>query len=310
MKKIFGLVLVVLMLAGTAFAVSDSNEAPYLQARYAKINCDARFSIADANSLLAADENAAELSESIETINLNLAALKGYADSGDKANFNTHAVETISAIVSLNAQIRNAVANDLKGPGNREKRVQLRDEHRAQRQLFLECRKNSNLSFALARINAYENILGAWENRIGNFESRGIKVSAMNQIISDARTQIIDPLQDAYDSGDYDTAREAIQTHCLYDGCTSGNFHFAAKIEIAKLDAFLDNVQAAASDANLETEWQSAKDDLNAATTSLEGVSGAKYTSETRSAVWNPIKDAAEKLKTIVQTIRTGGSSE
>ena len=308
MKKLFGLILAVLLLAGAAFAISDLNEAPYLQSRYAKTNCDAQFSMADAMDLLAVDENASGINELIIEINSNLSALEGYADSGDKANYNSQAVATNASIGSLNAQIRNAIRTDMKGMANREKRVQLQQQHQANRTEFVECRKNSNLSFVLARVNSYGNIISAWENKIQKYGDRNMDVAGMNQVIADAQTQVIAPLQSAYDSGDYNAAKDAVKTHCLYDGCDSGNFHFSARIEIAKMNAFMYAVQTAAGDFNMSAEWQQGIDSINAASEALNGINGAKYTEETRASVWDSIKACGETLRTMVQNMKGKGS--
>jgi len=228
--------------------------------------------------------------------------------SATAPQFNAKALETWAGIKALNQEARTYL-KDFKGKKNKDKREALKQARDEAKKAFEDCKKASHIVFAQARIDSYKKILSNWETKISNMKSKGLDTAEMTGIIEQARKDILAPLETIVSGGDFNAIKDALKTHCIYDGCDTGNFHLEAKMEIARFNAMLAKIKAKATETGLAAEWQSAKDSIDSAKTALDSLGTAKYTQETKAAVWDKIKEAANKIKELIKK-KKGGNQQ
>jgi hypothetical protein len=158
--------------------------------------------------------------------------------------------------------------------------------------------------FANGRINNFKNSLDVYQKKISVLSAKGVDVSSLNQIISDANTQIIAPLQSAISSaGDASSLNQAIKKYCLFDGCVNGtNFHLAAKFETAKLQIALNKINSSSEATQLQTDLTNAKNILTQVGTS-------QYTSDQNKNLWNAISNGYKVIKSILNSNKLSGQA-
>jgi hypothetical protein len=147
---------------------------------------------------------------------------------------------------------------------------------------------------------------------IDALSAKGIDVSSLNKIISDATAQIITPLQNAVSSAnDATSINNAIKGYCLFDGCANGiNFHLAAKFEIAKLQIAFNKIN---SNQNVsQTSITQLQTDITTASGILTQVGTGQYSQDQNTGLWNAIKDAYNVIKTILNSnkLPSGNSTQ
>jgi len=311
-KKIFIFLFVALLLAGI---VSAEEGKPMLTARFDNINCHAQFAISYAQKIAGLDANLAiALNEKITTLNGSLAVLAGEGKQAMTGKeFNPQSQTVWSDIKALNQETRNALKN-FKGAANRENRVQLKQKHSEAKQFFVDCKQAAEKSFAQAKIAEINGQITSLESKLSKLKAKGVDTAGIESIISEAKATVINQISAAIAEGDYNKIKGAIKNNCLFNGCSKANFHLEAKIEIAKLDALLAKIKDKATEAGLTAEWQSAQGNVDAAKAALESVGTAKYAEETRKAVWDNIREAADKIKALLKTKKqnnaTGGNAQ
>jgi len=186
-----------------------------------------------------------------------------------------------------------------------EKRVDIRNNHKDLKGTFDTCHFESMKDYGTGRINAFTSILDAYQKKADALKEKGLDTTTLDQVISDAKTQIITPMQNALDSAkDATSAKQALQNYCLYDGCKTGtNFHFQAKWEIAKLDIALARISSNANATQVQPKTTELQTDINNAKTALSSVGTQKYTDTQNKQVWDNIKAANQLVKEIAQTL-------
>jgi hypothetical protein len=273
-----------------------------MQARYDQANCFAQFAISHANSIMAADSNlSGALDGEIATVNADMAALLADVAPDKNSEFKAQLSTAQTDIRALNSAARDQLRN-LFGPSKREARAQVRAAYQEAMAQYVDCRKSANMGFARARVNAYNTILDHDMDTIAKLAAKGLDTTAMTQLVSDAREKVVAPIQAAIDSGDYNAAKDVVKGYCLYNGCSTLNFHFAAKMGIAKLDAVI----AKANDSNLSDAQKSllsqATTSLEAARTALAAVGDGAYTDDNKKGVWDNLKAASSSLAQLLNS--------
>lgn len=181
---------------------------------------------------------------------------------------------------------------------SKEQKQTLKEEYDSLRKSFEECEKNGLQELGKNRINAFNNVLDNYQKRVDRLEQRGLDVSGLKQILADAKTSIIDPLQnDLTAANDSQSIKSVLKKYCLFNGCLNGiNFHLAAKFEAERLNAlikYLENHRAlnVTNDtiARLKNNYNTGKGLITEAGTT-------KYNDNGKTALSN-IKKARETLK-------------
>jgi hypothetical protein len=311
MKRLNGLVFGILFLSLITFAsASNLNNTIELQKVYSNLKCRADFYSGVINSM-----NSMQPSDSLNQTSTQLQSdlnqVQTYANSGDRTSLQQYVKSNFE---SDNSMIKNAITSwrqaNVKN-FTRDQKQSLLANYNSLKSTFDTCQINSLKDFANARISSFQNSISSYQTKISAYSAKGVDVSSLNQIISDATAQIITPLQNAVSSAnDATSINNAIKGYCLFDGCANGiNFHLAAKFEIAKLQIAFNKIN---SNQNVsQTSITQLQTDITTASGILTQVGTGQYTSQQSTNLWNAINDGYSTIKSILNSnkLSTAGNS-
>lgn len=162
---------------------------------------------------------------------------------------------------------------------------------------------NAYKDFANGRINYFNSAIGVYQKRIDSLSAKGLDVSSLTQLLSDAQTTIITPLQQAINSAaNASSLNQDVKQYALFDGSQGGiNFHLAAKFNVAELQIALNKLTSTTGVS--QTSIAQLQNDINTANTVLTAVGTSQYTSSQQSQLWNAIKDGWSAVKTASNSI-------
>ena len=305
-------VLAALMILPAAYAASGGAQAQLLSAASAEAQCRADFMAGYINAITAAVPNASSsLGGDASALQVDMATLKGYADSGDTAGYRSYLGGTFDPAFKV---ARNDIeSRPWKGAGN-ETLSSLKSSYSQLRQTLESCQLDATKSFAQAKIAVYRQDLENYSSRTSMIAGRNgsaIDTSGLNQILSDAASQVIAPLEAALSSaGNASDVRAALNQYCLYDGCQNGeNFHLAVKYELARLTATLSSAQSRMG-ANSSDYFAKVQQDVSSAQSALSAIGTSAYTDSNRGQLQDSLKsftgDLRQAMAQIAQS-RTAG---
>ncbi|VVB82697.1 Uncharacterised protein [uncultured archaeon] len=282
--------------------VAENNSSTDLQKFYNNAQCKVDFYssvITSMNSLVASDA----VNSAYTTIQSDLSQIQNYSYSGDRAALRQFKNTFESDNSALKTAISDWKKENVKNLSKVEK-LDLLSQFNQLRTTYDACYVSSLKDFGNGRINYFNNNLEVYQKKIDALSAKGVDVSSLNNIITDAQTQIIAPLQTIIDSATTaDSLNQAVKQYCLFDGCTNGiNFHLTAKFEIAKLQIALNAMTAA--DISQDKTDQLYKDITNANMV-LAQVGTKVYDSSQKKNIWNLIKDGQSIVKSILNTSKS-----
>ncbi len=164
---------------------------------------------------------------------------------------------------------------------------------------FMASRLTAYKNFAYGRIYYFESVLAVYQNRITSLKSRGLNVSSLNQLIADAKTAVLDPIQNEINSAkDASSLNEAIKQYALFDGSQTGvNFHLASKFNVAILQIALIKLTSVSGVS--QTSLKQLQDDINTANSVLSSIGTKQYTINQKKQIWDAIKDGFNVVKSV-----------
>jgi hypothetical protein len=137
---------------------------------------------------------------------------------------------------------------------------------------------------ALNVISGYVKEISTYQAAIARLASTGENVSALNQTLLQADSQIITPLQDAVNASvNASQLGSAFQSYCLDNACKNGtNYHLGVRMQIGEASAYLAYLQLKANSTKLitvnQTALSSAESVLDEAASLLGSVGAAQMT--------------------------------
>ena len=289
------------LLAMPAYAASggaNGAQGQLLGAASAEAQCRVDFTVGYLNAIVAAVPNAsATLGADASVLQADLATLKGYATSGDAAGYRSYLSGTMDP--AFKAARNDIQARPWKGSGNATL-SSLKASYSQLRQTLESCQLNAAKSFAQDKIAIYQQDIENYTGRTGTLAGRNgsIDTSGLGQILSDAQSQVIAPLEAAISSaGNASELRAALGKYCLYDGCPNGeNFHLAVKYGLARLTATLSSAQSRMG-ANGTNYFAAAQRDLANAQSELSAIGASQYTDDSRGALQDSMKSFTSDLR-------------
>jgi hypothetical protein len=301
MKKVF-LLLSLLLLFGSVFAGSAVGEA-----KYEKATCEADFAKANANNVIeVVSSSSSTLSPLITAVDNNLSALSDYVDEMSDSNktqldmLNKYMGSFMFSVQNLNKTTQNEFRNGMKTlDGNTRKETMdgMKADFASLKATFLVCKIEALKKLSLAKVDAFNQILSAWEAKMATFQSKGLDTTGMEAIIADAQSQVIDPMTAAINAGDSNASKD----YCLMNGCNKVNFHFAAKMEAAKLEAIIAKVNASTTDQNVLTITAEAQKNVDDAQAELATIGNNKY-QQGKDKVWEKLTTASNDLRKVIKS--------
>ncbi len=300
----WGALLTALLLLPIASAASGGGasgvSAQLLGASAQEAQCRNDFMVGYINAIIAAVPNSsASLSGLPGTLQADIVTLKGYAASGDVSGYRDYLRGTYDPALKT---ARETIAQTKPWRGaSSDTRAGLKSSYAQLRQTFDACQLSAAQAFGQAKVAAYQQYLDEYANRTNMISSRngtrGMDTGSMSQLVSDAGSQIVGPLQSAVSAAsNVSGVREALGRYCLYDGCKDGvNFHLAARYEAVRLAATLAFVESRAG-ANASSYFAQADADLATAQATLASVGTSPY-SDGGAQIHSELKAVAEDLK-------------
>ncbi|MEW6748933.1 MAG: hypothetical protein AB1295_04465 [Candidatus Micrarchaeota archaeon] len=301
-------VLFALFLVPSVFALGPQAEdiqAERLVAAMDNVECKAQFMVGTLESMMEHVDGAGYLQDDIDTINDDVETLQDYVDDGDNAAFWQY---SWGGFTTHMREAKQNLAQARMG-GNYSIGVmkELRDDYDILKAQYEACNFESAKRFGQGKVDAYELVLETADDKIERLEEKGIETSGLSQLVGEARSEVIDPLQDALDDAEtHAEVREALRGYCLFNGCPEGsNFHFAARFEIEKVDSILDAISSDAVEAGLGDEVETAEGHIGDAQDVLDAVGSEQYSGSQHEDMWDSIRSAADAVKDILSALRS-----
>ncbi|MFH0737085.1 MAG: hypothetical protein V1827_00850 [Candidatus Micrarchaeota archaeon] len=307
---IFALLLLPLAAALGPMGGNGAPEGPYYEARtevmgsaYENTVCKTDFMVGLLESTMENVNDSEELQGDIDSLEADMDVLQGYVDEGDIIGFRDYLQDEYSPHMRQAKENIMAKRQGVGGPA----RQQLREDYESLYDEYLSCNDESLGRFSEAKVNAFEAALDKAEERASALGEKGVDTGELTSLIEEARSEIVEPLQDALDSAeDGQDVRDAIKSYCLFNGCKEGvNFHFWVKFEALKLQAILDSIEADAEEAGLSDRVEDAREDLEAVDDSLEDVGTGQYPEGSGDPIAENLKSAAQTIKEILSALRS-----
>lgn len=304
------LCLFVSMILITLIVAEDSNSTVNntveLQKVYNNFKCATDFYsgvISSMNSLNSSNNSSNSLNSSLTQMQNDVDQIQTYANEGNRNSLNQYVKNNFqpdhSTIKNTISGWRTANVRNL----TKDQRSTLLSQYNQLKANYDTCYLNSIKDFANGRINYFNNVLNVYQKKIDALSAKGADVSSLNQIISNAKTQIIDPLQAAINSAtNASSINQVVKEYCMFDGCANGtNFHLAAKFEVAKLQIALNTIS---SNTNLSqnSKITQLQNDITDANSVLSQVGTNAYTSSQDIQLWNDINDAYKVIRLILSS--------
>lgn len=296
MKKTIILLLAALLLASVV--VADSNDADYLSVKYDRVACTVNFHMAVMTSIAGQVSQAANLSSPVTKLQDDLKQLQSLAQAGDHKAFRDYVGTLNTDMKSANDAVREVRKNYRGRNVSKDMRKSLMDSFKAGKTDFTNCVLQTTTKIGQSRYDLYSKAVQKQQAEVTKLDARNISTTELTSLIDDAQNTILTPLKAAIDTNDTTKVTSALKTYCLYNGCGKGtNFHFAAKIAIARLAAVLEKVTPKANAAGLASDVDAVQKQIDAARAALTAIGFSDYEGGQKGQLWGAIKGAEEALK-------------
>jgi hypothetical protein len=152
------------------------------------------------------------------------------------------------------------------------------------------------------KLTYYEHVLLKSEQAVTNVSQLGIDTSAMESVLSGARSGVLNPLKSALDSGDIARVTNELKTKCLNNG-TSYSYHYGSKMDLEMMKAVTAKIERIVTIAGYGTEIKEVKTHLDNAEKTIDKVGTRPYTQEEMKYIATELKDASVALAEIIQSM-------
>ena len=283
------------LLFASAYADSDN--------RIQEIGCRIDFNTAVLNSLIAtAPGNSTDLQASVTLLADDRTQLTGMQNSTDIRNFNLHYEHDMQQVRQSVSQWRSAVGSHL----SMSTRASLVLAYKDAQDAYDQCRFGVLKTMAQQRIDNYNKQIAKYQNVSDNWAARGFDTAQLDSLLQDAQTQLVQPMQAAIVAAtDHDSLAQALNSYCLYDGCTNGtNFHLEAKFDVTKLGIVYNDLQNNSAAFNLaSSDLATAGQDIADAKATLAQVGTAAYTTGQSQTIYTNVKNASNIIARMLRQV-------
>lgn len=293
MKWIAAFFMIMLLSMGVYAAENkdkQGNVAQDLAARYEHLKCSVDLNIDQATSI-AQNVDGTDLSSYTNKLNSDLAALKGYADNGQRNEFQTFMETNVKGDIKFLNNALKGAKNSVKGKDLKEKRQSLKDSWKMNQGKFSSCVNNAKKQVVNARTDLLDGQIKEWQDTITKLSAAGMDTTTLELILSDAEKL----KSDLATAGTLDD--EAMKQKI--DEIKDSNLHLWARFHSAKIESYLSKIEAN-SDANIDAAKIAEIRALLAKANEL-AAPGKRYQDGEFKAVWDNIKQAQEKLKELTK---------
>ena len=277
--------------SGTATTISTELQRFY---NIAKAEVDFYSAVVNSMTALVPSDT---LTADITKLQSDLVQIQAYASSGDRNSTKQFVQTTFETDRNTMKQDILAWRRTNYKSLTLEQKQALKASFEQSRSDFESSRLAAYKNFAYGRLYYFDNALVIYQNRISVLKANGLDVSSLNQLLADAKTTIVDPLQAAINSAtNASSLNQAIKQYALFDGSQAGiNFHLASKFNIALLQIALDKLTA--TSGILQASITQLQNDINTANSVLSSVGTKQYTANQKTQIWNAIKDGFNAIR-------------
>jgi hypothetical protein len=198
--------------------------------------------------------------------------------------------------------VRNAIfsvpTQEVKGI-SQSRKVALIASYNQLKSVYDLCEETNYINITNERLNAYQIQINNFQNKTDVLAAKGFDVTSLNQLLAEAQTQIITPLQNALaNASSAQQVRDALKSYCLFDGCINGtNFHLDAKFDIARLNIVLSDLQNNSAALNLDnTLLLQAQQYLSDAQSILNSIGTNNYQNGHGQQIFSDIQKASKDI--------------
>lgn len=289
--------ILILAQNSTSNITKDSHDnKDELTKAFNNLQCKTDFTIGIINSMIS-NVPSEKLSNYTLKLQNDMSQLQTFIDNNDKDGFRDYLKDNYDKDIR---QFKTDARDWRKSNRNltKEEKETISKTYSDLKDKYDSCELDSSKLYGNGRINNFNNILAEYQKKVDALSSKGIDVTRLNQVLSDAKSEIVDPFQKKLDNANSTKEVKLImQSFCLFDGCKTGsNFHLAAKFNIAKLEIAYDMF----SKSNVSTSSLSKLDNyITTSKSALGRINTAKYSTESKKLVWDNIKLANEIIKQI-----------
>ena len=308
-KTAFAALFVFAVLSAAVFAADGGRlggreKGAYVDSRSTYLACRIDFTTGVLDQVSSAVPQAGSaLSGASSKLKSDAAQLDTLAAGSDPGAFNSFVSGTLkpdmqSAITALAQARKNYKDYNV----SRDTIATLRTGFKSAQDTMKVCENNAAISLGTARITAFNDAVGAWQDSANKLAAKGLSVTAIQGVIDSAKSNVIAPLQAAVNSGNSQTVKDALKTYCLGNGCSGSsasatpyNYHGYAKVNLERLQAIYEKL---ASTGSGSSSLASAKAKLDSARSSLLQIGTGKYTDGQLASIEQDLKGAMSDLKT------------
>jgi hypothetical protein len=179
----------------------------------------------------------------------------------------------------------------------------LKEKHESLMSELNDCSaKNNHTGLVL---DYYEKSLEKYEARAQDLNNRGIDASNLLDLVKDARSEILTPLQNKVKGANATELGALFSQYCLYDGCMNGtNFHMSMKFELLRMKDLYEVIAPEANAAGLGSNATAVKELLDSANAEIAALGTGDVTPEKHKAIWEDIRSAAKSLKELFVALK------
>src|SRR5438132_8994138 len=301
-KVFYSIAFVIFSIFIASRAMSDIDAGSHvLNSSMQFISCQTDFGVGLGNSFLTNIPNGTysnAISTNITALQSDRTQLQSYADSGNVSAFRTYVFYNYSAdFIKLTVSFLRDAIGQKASVLNR-----IRTDYSSLQATYQNCSFTAVKTAALLKVDAYNQIISNYQQKINNISTKINDTSSLTQILSDANSTIIQPLQSAINAANnFTSLRAAFQSYCLFNGCVNGtNFHLAAKFNLARLQLILNYIKTTSPYSNQTDKISQAQSYLDASSSALVTTGALTYSGNESSDVWSNQFAAGAVMKTIL----------
>ena len=300
--KSFSLVVALLgvvIISSVGFAQSEDSQS--LSSAMAHATCKIDFTVLLINSTTSKVPSQV-LTDDSGKLSQDKMSLQTFVANNDVDGFRAYIHNTFDADLK---KTRDDISDVRKNLTNTTKQM-LEQSYKTLRASFEGCSLDSLKKHGDSVVEKDNKILGRYQAKADNLKSRGIDTAGLNAIISDAKAQIVTPLQNAINNATNNSqVHSALKQYCLFDSCKNGiNFHLGAKFEIEKLNEILVFAKINNTNTTVANKITEAQNYLASAKSVLDSAGTSQLTAQQEQQIWGSIRSAEKDLKEVLAAIK------
>ena len=257
------------------------------------------------------------LDSAISALQSDVPQLTNYANQKDVMNYSIYVQEVFTPHLMNAANAQKTVLEGVKDSDIEKEEAKAAmqslkstfESLQAAQDSCFDTREHANMM-----IRYYNNSLNMYQARAKNMSDRNIGSSYLDNLVSNARLQILNPLQSGVKSATTSSQiRELLGKYCLFDGCLNGtNFHMAARYENTRLKILLEVLSSEAASIDLDKDGQPDRDEikieLDHTTDMINSWESMNADEGQLKLTWENIRTAAKELHDVY--VEVGGATE